>query len=174
MRQTPGVVELYVSLNAGADFHATGQIFRFYKQPVLLRTGCLGATKGCLTTGPTIGNNPVQVHGIDLNVFVDYTAARCRFRVDGSDDNTGVYFGRIAMHADGAFLGTGLGNGSITADGSSLYCVTPSADVDEKIVTQVAVALNGVDFVEALDEASQLSSQVTTPHERIQHPCVAE
>ena len=63
-RQTAGTVELYVSLNSGADFHATGQTFVFYPQPVMLRTGCLGAVKGCLTTGPTTGNNPMKVSGI--------------------------------------------------------------------------------------------------------------
>ena len=49
----------------------------------------------------------------------------------------GIYYNRIATLADGEFLGTGLKNGSITADGTSLYCITPRANVDEKIVTQV-------------------------------------
>lgn len=119
-RQSPGTVKVYVSLNAGVDFHATGQSFQFYTQPILLRTGCLGATKGCLTTGPTLGDNPVQVHGIGLNVFIDYVSARCRFQ-----SATTVNY-------------AGLQNGSITVDGSSVYCITPRADVDEKIVTQVA------------------------------------
>ena len=44
------------------------------------KAGCLGAVKGCLTTGPTTGNNPVKVTGMGFNVFVDYASARCRFR----------------------------------------------------------------------------------------------
>lgn len=100
------------------------------------------------------------MHGIGLDAFIDYESARCRFAVDGS---TLVYFDRVANYADAAsnhlpVLGAGLGNGSIVADGSSLYCVTPKADVNEKIVTQVAVALNGVDFVDALGE-NQVNSQ---------------
>ena len=79
--------------------------------------------------------NPVKVTGIGLHVFVDYANARCRFAFQG-----GVYYSRVATASDGAFLGTGLGGGSITAEGSSLYCVTPRADVDEKIVTQVTVS----------------------------------
>ena len=35
-RGTPGTVQLYVSLNAGADFHATGLTFVFYTQPVMV------------------------------------------------------------------------------------------------------------------------------------------
>ena len=116
--QGPGEVELYVSLNAGVDFHPTGQVFAFYTQPVVVRTGCLGAVKGCLTTGPTSGENPMKVTGIRFNVFVDYESARCRFLYRG-----GVYYNRIATIADGDFLGTGLKNGSITADGTSLYCI---------------------------------------------------
>ena len=146
-------VELYISLNSGVDFHATGQQYRFYTKPVMVRTGCLGAVKGCLTTGPTIGNNPVKVTGMGFDVFVDYASARCRFLYGG-----GVYFDRIAtlvdgeaLGADGDALGTGLKNGSIAEDGRSLYCITPTANVDEKIVTQVAIALNGEDFVSAAD-----------------------
>ena len=60
-RPSAGTVNVFVSLNAGADFHFTAQQYQFYRQPTLLRTGCLGATKGCLTTGPTEGTNPVQV-----------------------------------------------------------------------------------------------------------------
>ena len=162
-RQTAGTVELYVSLNSGADFHATGQTFVFYPQPVMLRTGCLGAVKGCLTTGPTTGNNPMKVSGIGLHGrrdgqgdgFVSYDEARCRFQ----DVSTGhYYYNRVATLVDvpngGEEMGSGLKNGSIVEDGSSLYCITPLADVDQKIVTQVAVALNGVDFVEAADTST--------------------
>ena len=38
---------------------------------MLIRTGCLGATKGCLTQGPSIGDNPVMVTGLGLDVFVE-------------------------------------------------------------------------------------------------------
>ena len=162
-RPTAGTVELFVSLNAGADFHATGQKFVFYPEPVMLRTGCLGAVKGCLTTGPTSGINPMKVTGIGLHGqrdgqgdgFVSYEEARCRFQ----DVSTGeYYYNRIATRLDvaegGEVMGSGLKNGSITADGSSLYCVTPPAAVMQKIVTIVAVALNGVDFVAAADTST--------------------
>ena len=56
-------VVLDVSLNTGQDFHGTDQHFVFYENPTLLRTGCLGAKKGCLITGPTFGGNPMQVTG---------------------------------------------------------------------------------------------------------------
>ena len=95
----------------------------------MVRTGCLGAVKGCLTTGPTSGDNPLYVTGIGMNVFVDYASARCRFLYGG-----GVYYNRIARiedaHGDetlAVYLGVGLKNGSITADGSALYCITPKA-----------------------------------------------
>jgi hypothetical protein len=141
----------YVSLNKGVDYHATGQSFVFYTQPTMVRTGCLGAVKGCLTTGPTTGNNPVKVTGSGFSVFVDYSSARCRFLYGGTRPAIrtapatpqqsravprlspafqprlpgGVYYNRIATLVDGDFLGTGLNNGSITADGASLYCITP-------------------------------------------------
>ena len=135
-RTGAGTVELYVSLNMGADYHGTGRRYVYYEQPLLLRTGCLGATKGCLTTGPTTGANPVKLVGIGLNVFVDYPNARCRFSFAG-----GAYYDRIADSTDGDFLGTGMDGGSILENGNELYCVTPQADVAEKIVTQAWLIL---------------------------------
>ena len=129
----------------GQDYHPTGTRYVYYVQPILRRTGCLGATKGCLTTGPTMGNNPVKAVGEGFDVFVDYTNARCRFQ-----QSSVTYYDRIATRADGDFLGTGLLNGSITTDGTELYCITPKSDVADKIVTEVAVALNGEDFVQSL------------------------
>lgn len=67
---------------------------------------------------------------------VDYENARCKFSFEG-----------------GAYLDI-IRNNSIEADGASLFCLTPRAPVSEKIVTQVSVALNGVDFVTALDLSS--------------------
>ena len=158
-------MDVYISLNAGADFHSTGQSFHFYNNPMLIRTGCLGATKGCLTTGPTQGKNPVQVNGVGLNGFVDYVSARCRFSLTGSSL---VFYDRVASYVDVALnglpvLGAGLSNGSIVDDGSSLYCITPRADVNEKIVTQVAIALNGVDFVEGVGENAVTSQYSLYP-----------
>ena len=154
-RLGPGTVELYISLNAGADYHATGLDFVFYHQPVMLGTGCLGATKGCLTQGPTAGLNPLRVVGLHLDAYVDYENARCRFTFMGTAFEGRVADARDVVDGEGidafdtAFLGEGLRNGSIAADGRSLYCMTPQAPVNEKIVTRVSVALNGVDFIES-------------------------
>ena len=118
-------------------------MYRYYKQPTLIRTGCLGAKKGCLTTGPSSGANPMKVTGRDFHTFVNYNQARCRFSYDG-----GAYYDRLADYREGDAFGAGLLNGSIEADpGLALYCLTPKAPVDSKIVTQVAVALNGVDLL---------------------------
>ena len=86
---------LDVSLNTGQDFHGTGQHFVFYDNPTLLRTGCLGAKKGCLITGPTFGGNPMQVTGLGFNAYVDYERARCKF-----SSGAYVFIDRIAysMH----------------------------------------------------------------------------
>ena len=74
-------VTLYVSLNTGQDFHSTGQTYVYYPNPTVLRTGCLGAKKGCLIEGPNSGGNPVQVLGTGFDVFVDYPRAKCRSRL---------------------------------------------------------------------------------------------
>jgi hypothetical protein len=148
-----------ISLNDGQDFHDTTQQFRFYTSPDVTRTGCLGAKKGCLVEGPTDGGNPLQVIGRGFNRYVDYERARCRFSYEG-----GFFYGQIAfsIHADGPcaevqdsagnsypeYSGCtqGMDGGSIALDGMSLYCVTPLAKTQSKIVTNVAIALNGVDY----------------------------
>ena len=126
-------IVLDVSLNTGQDFHGTGQHFVFYDNPTLLRTGCLGAKKGCLITGPTFGGNPMQVTGLGFNAYVDYERARCKF-----SSGAYVFIDRIAysMHSTPEidFVADGLSNGSIALDGSYLYCITPAAEVRSKIV----------------------------------------
>ena len=116
------------SPNTGQDFHGTGQHFVFYDNPTLLRTGCLGAKKGCLITGPTFGGNPMQVTGLGFNAYVDYERARCKF-----SSGAYVFIDRIAysMHSTPEidFVADGLSNGSIALDGSYLYCITPAAEV---------------------------------------------
>lgn len=55
-------VEVFVSLNAGGDYHATGLFFTYYREPAVFLTGCKELqVKGCYTAGPTIGGNPVKV-----------------------------------------------------------------------------------------------------------------